>query len=70
MATGDDFGNVKLYKFPSPAPKESPNNKYYGHSSHVTCVQFSKWKKGGQQYLISTGGEDKCVFQWKYHKTP
>lgn len=38
LATGDDFGMVKLYKFPSPTPKESPHNKYYGHSSHVTGV--------------------------------
>lgn len=61
LATGDDFGHVKLFKFPCPVDKAS-FVQFNGHSSHVTNVRFMKTSN----YLISTGGEDKCVFQWKY----
>ena len=60
IATADDFGLVKLFKYPSPVPKSSFNN-YTGHSSHVTNVMFTK-NKVGDKYLITTGGEDKCIF--------
>jgi len=61
IATADDFSTVKLYKFPSPTPKEAPHKKYFGHSSHVTNVRFTKYNTG-QQYLFSTGGNDKSIF--------
>lgn len=60
-ATADDFGFVKLFKFPSPVEKAS-FQQYIGHSSHVTKVRFHK----KISYLISTGGNDKAVFQWKF----
>lgn len=60
-ATADDFGFVKLFKFPSPVEKAAFHD-YIGHSSHVTKVRFHK----KISYLISTGGNDKAVFQWKY----
>ena len=62
MATADDFGTVKLYKFPAHEQKEMAHHKYYGHSSHVTNVSFSN----DGRYVITTGGEDKSIFQWKY----
>ena len=62
LATGDDFGFVKLFKYPSPVEKAS-HNKYTGHSSHVTNVMFTR-NQSGTQYLLSTGGNDKCIFQW------
>jgi WD40 repeat protein len=52
---------VKLFKYPSPVEKAS-YNQYIGHSSHVTNARFVK----SSPYLITTGGEDKCIFQWKY----
>ena len=61
LATADDFGFVKLFKFPSPVEKAN-FHKYIGHSSHVTKVRFHN----KISYLISTGGNDKAVFQWKY----
>jgi WD40 repeat protein len=57
IATGDDFGMVKLFKFPNPIEKAS-YNQYVGHSSHVTNVRFIP----KSPYLISTGGEDKTIF--------
>jgi echinoderm microtubule-associated protein-like 6 len=61
VATADDFGFVKLFRFPCPVEKAAFND-YIGHSSHVTKVRFHK----KISYLISTGGNDKAVFQWKY----
>jgi len=65
MATADDFGFVNLFSWPAPV-KNASFNKNGGHSSHVTNVAFSK-NTAGQKYLVSTGGEDKCIFQWKYN---
>ena len=36
--------------------------KYVGHSAHVTNVRFSADK----MRVISTGGADHAVFQWRY----
>mmetsp|Transcript_34585 Transcript_34585/g.25729 ORF Transcript_34585/g.25729 Transcript_34585/m.25729 type:complete len:160 (-) Transcript_34585:927-1406(-) len=57
LATADDFGMVKLFRYPCPV-ETAAFNQYLGHSSHVTNVRFLP----GCEYLISTGGEDKCVF--------
>ena len=61
LASADDFGKVKLFKFPSPV-EDSECKKYSGHSSHVTNVRFHRTAP----YLFSTGGNDKALFQWKY----
>ncbi len=61
LAIGNDSGLVKLFKYPSPV-EHAGFNKYVGHSSHVTTVRFTP----KAPYLISTGGEDKSIFQWKY----
>lgn len=59
IATGDDFGMVKLFKYPCVTPK-AKFNEYYGHSSHVTKVRFS----ANDENLVSTGGNDMTVFIW------
>ncbi|KAK3093757.1 hypothetical protein FSP39_019782 [Pinctada imbricata] len=59
--TGDDFGFVKLFKFPC-LKKGGKFRKYVGHSAHVTNVRFSHDKS----HVISTGGADHAVFQWKF----
>lgn len=51
---------VKLFKYPCPVD-EAAYQKYTGHSEHITGVQFSR-NTEGQQYLITTGGEDKAIF--------
>ena len=48
------FGCVKL--------KGAKFRKYVGHSSHVTNVRFSLDKSR----LISTGGADHAIFQWRF----
>lgn len=60
IATGDDFGFVKMFSFPS-SELYAPHKKYVGHSAHVTNVKFIY----DDRHLISTGGDDCCVFIWK-----
>lgn len=61
LATGDDFSQVKLFKYPCPVERSS-YLKYIGHSSHVTNVKFTT----AGYHLISTGGNDKAIFQWEF----
>lgn len=61
LATSDDFGTVKLFKYPC-VKEKAANQEFIGHSSHVTNVRFS----AKEDFLLSTGGNDKCIIQWKY----
>ncbi|KAL1523351.1 hypothetical protein AB1Y20_018296 [Prymnesium parvum] len=60
LATADDFGKVKLFRWPCIVPR-AQHRPYGGHSSHVTNVSFTHQDK----WLISTGGQDRTVFQWQ-----
>eukprot|EP00743_Colponemidia_sp_Colp-15_P001291 GILK01001415.1.p1 GENE.GILK01001415.1~~GILK01001415.1.p1 ORF type:complete len:813 (-),score=157.91 GILK01001415.1:340-2727(-) len=60
LAIGDDFGLVKLFKYPSCVPKAA-FKAYTGHSAHVTNIRFAH----DDAYVFSTGGNDSAVFQWK-----
>jgi len=60
LVTGDDFGHVNLYRY----PVEHTGNKFQcksGHSSHVPRVRWTRDEK----YVVSAGGADKAVIQWK-----
>ncbi|XP_076297252.1 echinoderm microtubule-associated protein-like 2 isoform X7 [Lasioglossum baleicum] len=59
LATGDDFGKVKLFSYPA-CQSKSLCHTYGGHSSHVTNVSFLH----DDTRLISTGGSDTSVLQW------
>jgi WD40 repeat protein len=70
LASSDDFGSVNVFRYPAIREGGSEHSSYSGHSSHVTCVRWaSLCPTGGasatDDFLISTGGEDKCVFQWR-----
>ncbi|KAG6611619.1 putative microtubule-associated protein [Phytophthora cinnamomi] len=60
LASGDDSSNVKFFRYPC-IPKGSKFIACRGHSSHVANVRFSFDDK----YLISVGGNDRSIFQWK-----
>nr|CAB3242502.1 echinoderm microtubule-associated protein-like 2 [Phallusia mammillata] len=60
LASGDDFGKVHLYKYPAIQPRSS-GHVFNGHSSHVTSVKFLT----NDERLVSTGGQDCSVMQWK-----
>eukprot|EP00095_Tigriopus_kingsejongensis_P006549 maker-scaffold515_size150689-snap-gene-0.35 protein:Tk06549 transcript:maker-scaffold515_size150689-snap-gene-0.35-mRNA-1 annotation:"echinoderm microtubule-associated 2 isoform x3" len=59
LATGDDFGKIKLYTFPATQPK-SLHHTVGGHSSHVTRIDFLP----DDNRLISAGGRDTALMQW------
>lgn len=59
LSTADDYGMVNLYRYP--CLEKAEKKVFGGHSSHVTNVRFTC----DGQYLISTGGNDKAVIQWK-----
>lgn len=58
--TGDDYGLVNLYRYPVLANTHGKRTAA-AHSSHVVTVRFSPDGKR----VISTGGGDKSVCQWK-----
>ncbi|XP_028250798.1 echinoderm microtubule-associated protein-like 1 isoform X10 [Parambassis ranga] len=60
LVTGDDFGKVHLFSYPC-SQFRAPSHVYGGHSSHVTNVSFLI----DDSYLVSTGGKDMSVMQWK-----
>ena len=63
IATADDFGKVKLFRYPCIVPY-ADHKPYSGHSSHVTNVTFSC----DDSWLVTTGGEDAAIFQWEVVK--
>jgi len=62
IACGDDHGKVRIHNFP--VVLQEPNKVYSGHAEHVQSVEFT----GNDNYLISVGGADMSIFQWKYVK--
>ena len=60
IATGDDFGLVKLFAFPS-TEKHAKCKKYLGHAAHVTNVRWNH----DDTILVSTGGGDCSILIWK-----
>uniref|UniRef100_A0A8D1JS65 EMAP like 5 n=1 Tax=Sus scrofa TaxID=9823 RepID=A0A8D1JS65_PIG len=61
LVTADDYGIVKLFRYPC-LRKGAKFKKYIGHSAHVTNVRWSH----DYQWVISIGGADHSVFQWKF----
>lgn len=44
-----------------PSPPQAPSHVYGGHGSHVTNVRFTH----DDGHLVSLGGKDTSVFQWR-----
>ncbi len=63
LASADDKGKVRVLDYPCTIQKSS-SVKGNGHSSHVTNVKFTKT----DDLILSTGGEDQTVIQWKCTK--
>lgn len=58
IVTGDDDGDVRLFRFP--AMPGAKSLAYGGHSSHVTLARFTPDDK----FVISAGGHDLSLIQW------
>ncbi|KAM4729576.1 echinoderm microtubule-associated protein-like 4 isoform 3-T3 [Anableps anableps] len=63
IALADDFCKVHLFAYPCSRFK-APSHKYSAHSSHVTNVSFLY----SDSHLISTGGKDTSIMQWRLVK--
>lgn len=79
LATADDFGRVSVFNYPVTEKvcanrisqyryaddclcwQGLPTVQGRGHSSHVTNVRFNS----DDSYLLTTGGNDKSLFQWR-----
>lgn len=61
VATANDDGTIKLFRYPAMISESQGNTALIGHSSHVTKVRFNK----RNTYLFSLGGNDTAVMQWK-----
>ena len=59
FANGDDFGMVNVYRWPAPE-RDCSKKSYKGHCSHVKNVRWTN----KDEFLLSVGGNDKCMFQW------
>ena len=59
VASADDWGRVNLYNWP--VGDDNQKSSFTGHSSHVMNAKFTKDGK----HLISVGGNDKTILQWK-----
>ena len=59
IVTADDYGLVNLWR--NPARKGAKPRSLRGHSEHVVRTYFAK----GGDYIISVGGYDKTIMQWK-----
>jgi len=64
LVAGDDFGMVRMYKYPAVSNKKEAHRCYLGHSSFVVGVEFCRDDK----YLITCGGNDMAIFQWRLEK--
>jgi WD40 repeat protein len=60
IATGDDYGLVNIYRNPV-RDNTHQARSLRGHSEHVTRVKFSQ----SGEYMLSIGGMDQTVIQWK-----
>lgn len=60
LASADDSGAIHLLNYPA-VVGDAPSIPFRGHASHVCAVRFTD---DGRR-LISTGGADRCSFQWR-----
>ena len=62
LATGDAHGRVRVLNYP--CASEAGGAAWVsgkGHASNVTNARFTS----DNEYLITVGGTDRCVLQWK-----
>ncbi|XP_059908445.1 echinoderm microtubule-associated protein-like 5 [Gadus macrocephalus] len=61
LATGDDLGYVKLFRYPVKG-KYAKFKRYVAHSTHVTNVRWTH----DDALLVTAGGGDTCLMIWAH----
>lgn len=65
VATSDCAGGVSLFSYPCRKPG-APYKEFFGHSpGGVAIARFTC----RDDFLVSAGVDDKCLFQWRINKT-
>merc|ERR1712013_672275 len=59
LASADNKGYIRVHNYP--ALKETAHHYYSGHANQVASVQWT----AGDEFLVSVGGADRSVFQWR-----
>ena len=62
LVAADDNGKVWLFNYPA-VIEDAPGHAFKGHASHVSNIRFS----ADDKRVLSTGGHDRSLFQWKTH---
>lgn len=62
IISGDDYGTVRLHNYPAIDPTN--HLAYGGHAEFVQGVELLR----DDSQVITCGGEDMAIFQWKLHK--
>jgi hypothetical protein len=60
LATGDDYGQVNIYRDPA-IDQYHKSRGFRGHSEHVTKLAFAR----AGDIMLSVGGMDQTVIQWR-----
>uniref|UniRef100_A0A3Q4GGM9 EMAP like 5 n=1 Tax=Neolamprologus brichardi TaxID=32507 RepID=A0A3Q4GGM9_NEOBR len=61
LATGDDLGYIKLFRYPVKG-KYAKFKRYVAHSTHVTNVRWTH----DDSLLVTVGGGDTCLMIWAH----
>jgi len=64
LVAADDFGRLQLYNYPC-VTSGCGSDTYFGHSSHITNCRWTS----DDQHVITTGGNDRSIFQWVVYQT-
>lgn len=62
IATGDDYGWVRLHNYPCITNEVC--KQYQAHSAFVVGVEWTG-DDGSDEYLMTVGGNDYAIFQWR-----
>jgi len=63
IISGDDYGTVRLHNYPAIDPET--HLSFTGHAEFVQGVELLR----DDSQLITCGGEDMAIFQWKLTKS-
>ncbi|OQR86640.1 microtubule-associated protein [Achlya hypogyna] len=61
IVAADQYGHVRVYKYPALPSPTLVYHQYNGHCGRVSHVEFSH----DDQFVVTSGEDDRCIFQWR-----